>query len=232
MKQFFQLLCLLSAFVFSVEAQNCKVLLTAISGSYEGGCKNDKASGIGKAIGMDTYEGNFKNGLPEGIGKYAWKEGNWYEGNFKSGQRSGEGTLHSPSVTNSDSLITGFWLKDAYVGMYEYPFKVISKTFMVNTVAFAFESPVEPSQIVINVSSVKGGSEDVHGTIPKPELTAIDITKGSYINKKEVTTMKKINTYYLTNVIYPFSATLRIGEEDVVIDIKRSGSWKIDVVLR
>ena len=232
MKQLLPLICLMLCIAFSTKAQNCKVLLPSIAGSYEGGCKNDKANGLGKAVGMDSYDGNFKNGLPEGMGKYIWKEGNWYEGNFKFGQRSGEGTLHSPSVTNSDSLIAGFWLKDAYVGIYEYPFKVISKTFMVNTVAFAFESVGEPSQIIINLSSVKGGSEDVHGTIPKPELIAIDVTNGSYMNKKEVNTMKKINTYFLTNVLYPFYATLRIGEEEVVIDIKKSGTWKIDVVLR
>ena len=232
MKQLLPLICLMLCIAFSTEAQNCKVLLPSITGSYEGGCKNGKANGLGKAVGMDSYDGSFKNGLPEGFGKYTWKEGNWYEGNFKLGQRSGEGTLHSPAATNSDSVVTGFWAKDVYIGIYEYPYKVVSKSYMVNTVSVAFESAMEPSQIVVNVSSVKGGSEDVHGTIPKPELTGVDVKKGSFLTKKEVTTMKKTNTYFLTNVKYPFSATLNIGEEDVVIDINKSGNWKIDVVLR
>lgn len=232
MKQMLLLFSLMLGIAFSTKAQNCKVLLSSIAGSYEGGCKNDKANGQGKSVGIDSYEGNFKNGLPEGFGRYKWKEGNWYEGNFKLGQRSGEGTLHSPAVTSSDSVITGFWAKDSYVGLYEYPFKVVSKSYMVNTVSLAFENAMEPAQIVVNLSSVKGGSEDVHGTIPKPELTAIDVKKGSYLTKKEVNTMKKINTYFLTNVKYPFSATLSLGEEDVAIDINKAGNWKIDIVLR
>ena len=41
-----------------------------IQGTYEGDCKDGKASGKGNAIGEDTYEGNFKNGYPDGTGKY------------------------------------------------------------------------------------------------------------------------------------------------------------------
>ena len=49
---------------------NCTVKMKEIQGTYEGDCKDGKASGKGNAIGEDTYEGNFKNGYPDGTGKY------------------------------------------------------------------------------------------------------------------------------------------------------------------
>ena len=62
MRRLFLMIFLFATLSFSVKAQNCKVLLPALAGSYEGACKNDKANGIGKASGTDVYEGAFKNG--------------------------------------------------------------------------------------------------------------------------------------------------------------------------
>ena len=56
-----------------VHAQNCTVVTEALKGTYEGGCKNEKADGTGTAKGEDSYTGEFKNGYPEGKGKYSWK---------------------------------------------------------------------------------------------------------------------------------------------------------------
>ena len=232
MRRLFQMICVVLTLCFAAKAQNCKVLLPAIATSYEGDCKNGKANGMGKATGTDKYEGNFKNGYPEGQGKYTWSNGNWYEGNFKSGLRSGEGTVYYASSGKSDSSVAGFWAKDMYIGIYEAPYKVISKSYMVNTVTVAADAKEDPTQIVINLSSVKGGSEDLHGNIPKPELTSIEVKKGSFLNRKEVTSMNKKNTYYLIDIIYPFSALFRFGEEEVLIDFNNDGCWKVDVVLR
>lgn len=232
MKQSFQLICVLLALCSQANAQNCKVLLPALAGSYEGDCKNDKANGMGKAIGTDTYQGTFKNGYPEGQGKYTWRNGDWYEGNFKSGLRNGEGTLHFLTANNTDSSKKGFWTKDVYTGIYEVPFKVESMSFMVKSAVVRFDSKQEPAQITISLSSVTGGSVDVHGTVPKPVLTGIEIRKGSFLNRSEVTTMDKKNIYYLRDVIYPFSATFRIGGDDVVIDFNNAGCWIVDIVLR
>jgi hypothetical protein len=213
-------------------AQNCKVLLPSISGTYTGDCKSDKANGMGKSVGTDTYEGNFKNGYPEGQGKYSWKDGNWYEGDFKSGVRSGRGTLHYSRVDKPDSNLTGYWSKDKYIGMYEYPYKVQSTSYMVKSATVTVGDKKDVPQIVIFLSSVTGGSVDAHGSIPKPMLTGIDIKNGSYINKQEVTTLEKTNMYTLTNVIFPFSAVFRIGGDDVAVDFNNSGSWTLTVVLR
>jgi hypothetical protein len=220
---------LFSAFTYS---QNCKVLLTSISGTYEGECRSDKANGAGKSIGLDTYEGNFKNGYPEGQGKYIWKDGNWYDGSFKLGQRTGYGTLHYKREDKPDSSLAGYWSKDKYIGIYEYPYKVQSTSYMVKSATVSAGDKSDPPQIIILLSSVTGGSVDLHGSIPKPTLTGIDIKNGSYINKQEVTSLEKTNMYTLTNVIFPFSAVFRIGGDDVAVDFNNAGSWTLTVVLR
>ncbi|MGV8092965.1 MAG: hypothetical protein AB2L24_14000 [Mangrovibacterium sp.] len=51
------------------ETNTCKVLLTEISGSYEGECKKGLADGFGKATGVDQYEGELKKRLPEREGE-------------------------------------------------------------------------------------------------------------------------------------------------------------------
>lgn len=96
-------------------AQDCKVLLPNLQGTYEGGCKKGLASGKGKAVGKDTYEGEFKKGLPNGHGKYTFAEGSYYEGSFKKGMKEGEGKLVM-SLNMKDSIVEGIWKKDVYAG--------------------------------------------------------------------------------------------------------------------
>ena len=59
MKQLIGLICLIGMISGPVKAQNCKVLMSSIAGTYEGGCEKDKANGRGKSSGTDSYEGNF-----------------------------------------------------------------------------------------------------------------------------------------------------------------------------
>ncbi len=213
-------------------AQNCKCLMPALYETYEGDCKGSKAHGKGKAKGGDLYEGDFKSGLPDGKGKYTWGNGYWYEGGFKEGKKSGEGVLHMPFVSNQDSAITGYWSKDLYVGLYEAAFKVQSKGYNVKNLTVTQESKQEPHQIIIDLSSVMGGSEDMHGTIPKPVLVGIDIKKGSYMNKSEVTSMTARNMYYLSGIIFPFSASFLVNGDEVVIDFNNPASYKVAIVMR
>lgn len=229
MKHLFQTLCLVLVLCSAVNAQNCKVLLPALAGSYEGICKNDKANGNGKAIGTDTYEGAFKNGYPEGHGKYTWKNSDWYEGNFKSGMRNGEGAIHYPSTGKPDSTLTGFWAKDMYIGLYEAPYKIVSKSYLVSSVVVSPDAKQEPPQIMISLSSATGG---INTDINKPELKSMVVKNGSFLTRTDVTTMNKKNIYYLINVIYPFSASFYIGDEEVVIDFNNTGSWTVNIVLR
>ncbi len=216
----------------TIMAQECKVLLPSIAGVYEGECDKSKANGTGKSRGIDSYEGQFKNGLPEGVGKYSWQNGNWYEGAFKAGKRQGEGVMHYPIAGKADSTLSGFWAKDLYVGIYEVPFKVQGKGYNVQTISVKPDTKQAPLQIVIDLSSVMGGSDDTHGTIPKPVLGSIQILKGSFMTRSDVTNMTKRNMYYLTDVIFPFSASFRIGDEDIVIDFNNPNCYRVEILMR
>ena len=94
---------------------DCKVLMSEISGSYTGKCKKGLAHGEGLAVGTDTYEGRFLKGLPNGKGKYTWTDGRVYEGSWEAGKREGKGTMTYPT-TGEDSILIGYWKKDEYVG--------------------------------------------------------------------------------------------------------------------
>lgn len=129
MKILFSLLLLsISILQMAQDKGDCKVLMEALSGSYEGECKKGVANGQGIAVGSDSYEGNFKKGLPEGEGTYTWSNGHVFTGTFKKGLKEGDGKLsYTP-----DSTLTGFWKNDQYMGLYENPYKVLSKTGSVN----------------------------------------------------------------------------------------------------
>lgn len=114
------------------EKGDCKVLVESLTGTYEGACKKGVANGQGKAVGTDTYEGNFKKGLPDGAGTYTWSNGDVFSGTFKKGLKDGDGKLTYSPDRFADSVLTGFWENDIYYGLYENPFKVLSKTGPVN----------------------------------------------------------------------------------------------------
>jgi len=114
--------------------QNCEVNIPELKGTYEGDCKKGRAHGFGKAVGTNTYEGEFKKGLPDGEGTYTWANGDVFTGTFKKGQKEGEGKLVFSPDTYIDSVLTGFWKDDDYVGLYEHPYKVLSKTSPVNRI--------------------------------------------------------------------------------------------------
>jgi len=119
---------LLAALVVSgqvVHAQqgDCKVLVPDIADSYAGGCKNGLAQGRGIAQGTDHYEGQFFKGKPFGKGIYTWKDGTHYEGQWKDGMRDGKGKM-----VYRDSVVTGYWSEDRYIGE-----KLVSPFTITNT---------------------------------------------------------------------------------------------------
>lgn len=67
--------------------------------SWDGGCKNGKAHGVGKSVKrqngdlVSTYEGEYKNGQREGHGKLTFSNGTVKEGTFVKGQLMGNGTM-------------------------------------------------------------------------------------------------------------------------------------------
>lgn len=219
---------------------NCIVNVKELQGTYEGGCKNGKAHGKGKAAGEDIYEGEFKNGYPEGTGIYKWKNGDWFEGSFKNGLKDGMGAMHFVSLTSKDSLITGFWKKGSYAGLYENVYKVISKSYMVNTVSVEeLKTSVRPFQIEIYLTSVSGGAPSIYnfqnggnGFLPKPEITNIMVNKGSYLSQDAITDRNKSNYYYLKDIVFPFSTTFNIGQEAVSIDFNKPANYKVEIEIK
>jgi len=214
-------------------AQDCKVLDPNLVGTYTGDCKSGKASGIGKAVGKYTYEGEFKYGLPEGKGKLTIDSGNYYKGNFKKGKRDGQGTGFFKNVHGEDSLQSGFWKNDVFIGQYESIFKVVNKTFMVSGVDITFENPTPPnSTIELSMESVSGGAFNVHGEIPKPTLGEAIFQKGSYQIMMPITNQQKRNTYIFQNLIYPAHILFKINNEEIQVEFNEAKNYKIFVTLR
>ena len=121
------LLIILMGLQFTSFAQDsCKVLVPALSGNYDGGCKKGLANGKGKAVGTDSYQGQFKKGYPDGKGTYTWSNGDFYEGEWSKGLRDGEGTLHYKKE-GKDTIISGIWEFDKYKGPKLIPPIVLSK---------------------------------------------------------------------------------------------------------
>ncbi|WP_339753479.1 hypothetical protein [uncultured Winogradskyella sp.] len=101
---------------FGQKKESCKVLLTEISDSYKGDCKDGLADGKGRAKGIDVYKGKFKNGLPDGKGKYEYENGNVFTGKFKNGLKHGEGKFVYSLAGNSYTQ-KGYWVNGDYVGL-------------------------------------------------------------------------------------------------------------------
>ncbi|MEI7959307.1 MAG: hypothetical protein WCH36_00210 [Chitinophagaceae bacterium] len=213
-------------------SQDCKVLDPNLTGNYTGDCKNGKAEGKGKAVGIHTYEGEFKAGLPDGQGFYTDNLGNSFKGYFKKGKKEGQGLATIKTEKGIDSVLTGFWKRDKYVGLFEAPYKIISKSYMVNSVSVNAEASNNFPTIELTLESVTGGSVDLHGDIPKPTLTEVIFNKGSYNVMNEITTQQKRNVYIFNNLIYPATITFKIGPEEVLIEFYEQKNFKVSIVLR
>ncbi len=211
-------------------AQDCKVLDPNLLGVYTGDCKNGKAEGQGKSVGLHSYEGEFKAGLPDGEGIYTDEKRSVFKGQFKKGKREGYGEY---IIKNGmDSVLTGYWKKNVYVGLYETPYKLISKTSMVNTININTQASKTFPTIEVSIESFIGGVIDVHGENPKPTLTGVVFSKGTYHLMDEMTSQQKKNVYIFNNVIYPATVSFRFGTEEVIVDFYEVKNYKVGIVLR
>ena len=180
-----------------------------------------------------TYVGDQKNGQPDGIGVMTDTSGNVFKGSFKKGKKEGYGELKFRTIFDKDSTLVGYWKKDQYVGFFEYPYKIISKSYMVSNANITTE-PANPSGNIIEVSveSVSGGSATLSGEMPKPTLTEHTFNKGSFQEMFPRTNQQKRNSYIFQNVIFPIQAVFKFGGEDVTVELNETKNYKITVVLR
>ncbi len=180
-----------------------------------------------------TYVGDQKNGQPDGIGVMTDTSGNVFKGSFKKGKKEGYGELKYRTIFDKDSTLVGYWKKDQYVGFFEYPYKIISKSYMVSNANITTE-PANPSGNIIEVSveSVSGGSATLSGEMPKPTLTEHIFNKGSFQEMFPRTNQQKRNSNIFQNVIFPIQAVFKFGGEDVTVELNETKNYKITVVLR
>jgi hypothetical protein len=151
-KRLIFILFLVSGTVAYSQQNDCKVIKVEISGSYTGGCKNGLAQGKGVAQGIDYYEGQFDKGVPEGRGKYIWADGTYYEGHWENGIRNGSGKM-----VYRDSIVTGYWKEDKYVGKKLIPSYEIMRSVGVT------RSNIKKSignEEEIRIKILKGGTEN------------------------------------------------------------------------
>lgn len=216
------------SFFKQTNAQNCKVDLESINGTYTGNCKKGKANGLGKAVGTDTYSGEFKNGLPDGEGIYTWSNGNTFAGNFSKGLKEGSGKMIFKLEEGKDSLVEGFWKKDEYIGKYEKPYQVFSKTGSIRTVDVEFKSD-NTNRVKVIITNVTGGMSSTRGSLPQARVDNTVILKGNYERVTSLETHLKSTESTFFGVLYPFRVKLMIGREEVDVELREEGSYVISI---
>jgi hypothetical protein len=212
----------------SVFSQTCEVDLQAIQGVYEGDCRKGKANGFGKSVGKDTYEGKFKAGLPDGDGVYTWSNGNSYTGHFSQGIKDGTGTMTYKSTRKQDSVVVGFWKKDAYVSRYERIYKVNFRSRKVSSVRIRHDVK-GPHQITIRISSTGTGAATMQGRLPKVEITNLILIKGNYLNTFKNDSYSNKSEVTLLNASFPFGTQMIMGTETVEFELFEEGAYVVEI---
>jgi len=214
---------------FCAYTQNCEVDKESLKGSYTGDCKKNKAHGKGKAIGADTYEGEFKNGIPDGQGTYTWSNKNVFVGKYIKGLREGKGIMTIKREGGQDSVIEGFWKKDAYIGKYEKPWIVHSKTGSVREVQVEYNSdPVQRIKIVI--TNTTGGAQTSSGfSMPRYTVDNVQVLKGHFERQTSLESHLKSTETTLMEVTFPIRLKLNIAREEVEIEFLEPGSYIVNI---
>lgn len=211
-------------------AQNCTVDEASLKGTYTGDCKKGKANGKGKAVGENTYEGEFKSGLPDGDGTYTWSNGNSYNGSFDKGLKNGHGVMTYKRAGKVDSVIEGYWKKGVYIGRYEYPYKVITKTKKVSRVEIKPATAALKNQITIWVSSTSASAATLNGMLPKAEISNLILQTGTYVRSTQNNTYASKSENVLYEVTFPIRMRIDTSNgESVELVINEEGSYVIDI---
>ena len=229
---------LLSSFIlflifstYNLSAQDCAVALASLKGTYTGSCKSGKANGQGKAVGQDVYEGHFKSGLPDGNGIYTWSNGDSYEGSFEKGIKQGQGKMIMKVAGRADSIVSGYWKKDEYVGEYEKPYKVLLRTNKVTKVDIK-PADIRGNQITIWVSSTRAGGATLQGVVPVVDIANLFVKTGGYIRLYKTNSYTTKSETILYDAWFPLTMQIDlVGGQTVEVVLNKEGSYVMEITL-
>lgn len=106
---------------YGYSQNECKAFIgtETYTSTYSGDCKKGLAHGYGEVSDLVKYVGQFKKGKPHGEGKIIYSNGLYYDGEWRDGLRHGEGEMLIKTKDNQDSLLSGLWRKDRFIGKKE-----------------------------------------------------------------------------------------------------------------
>ncbi len=197
----------------------CKVLVPALEGIYQGGCKDGVAHGKGTASGTDAYTGSFKNGLPNGKGTYTWASGDYYKGDWKLGKREGVGVF-ATKINGKDSLLSGVWTNDMFIGSKPAPPQIILKY---NVVSTSFVRTGEGNKISISFYQ--------NGIVNSLVSLSMVASSGSEVKSGNITNFYDIRFPFHCKIDYQSWNSLRTQMFDCILEfeISQPGSWELRV---
>lgn len=215
---------------FTAYSQTCEVDKESLKGTYAGDCKKNKAHGKGKAVGADTYEGEFKNGVPDGDGTYTWANKNVFEGKYLKGLREGKGKMIFKREGAQDSVVEGYWKKDSYIGKYERPYIIHSKTGSVREVRIDFTNDAL-ARVKVIVTNTTAKEQTTFGVSAGMKVDNVQVLKGHFERMTSLESHLKSSETTLIEVVFPFRIKLNIGREEVELEFLESGTYTVNIAI-
>jgi len=199
----------------------CQVMMETLALEYEGECKKGFAHGQGKALGSHAYEGEFKKGYPDGFGAYTWSNGNLYKGEFKNGLKDGKGELYIRRLGSPDSIVTGYWDQDKFVGAYRTAYSVGQKRNILRTRFVHMSDTPNQVEIIIQRNGLPMGVSQLQASADQAPL---------FEATPALTAFTRVN-YPLTNAIINFNAPSTFNSYlldcELNFEIYRAGHWRV-----
>ncbi len=207
--------------LYQVNAQDCKVLLPSLKGTYKGKCKKGLAHGHGNAEGIDRYEGQFKKGLPNGYGVYTYSaSGDIYKGSWKVGKQEGKGILYLKG--NEKDQLIGFWKNDKYAGKTKpVAYKVTKKT---SVARYTIKKTGEQNKVVFSI--MRGGT--VNSSVEDLLYTN---SSGSYYQLSQYHGFNNVEFPFECSISYTTMNLTNMTKIDVRFEFKiyEQGAWEVKV---